>query len=466
MATSNKKTIAPAPVTHGGTRASQISTFQQLRRTVMSTMLFEKNFYESGEEVHERIKNLVPKVSADKVANLAIAARTLGHLRHVPLALVREMARLPTHRHLVADTLYQIINRADELSEFVSIYWKDGKQPLSAQVKKGLAKAFTKFDEYALAKYNRDKDVTLKDVLFMCHAIPKDAEQAALWKRLINDELKTPDTWEVELSQSTNKWASWVRLIDEKKLGGLATLRNLRNMNDASVDRDTIRKAIAQANYSQVLPFRFIAAANHNPKFEPELEKAMLSTLEAGSKLPGRTVLVLDISGSMGASLSSKSEMTRYDAACALGIILREVCEDVVIYATAGNDGSRKHATDVVAPRRGFALRDAVKAMNRTLGGGGIFMSQCVDYIYKAEGLDKQGAIVPDRLIVLTDEQDTSGTKLNPDQTNAFGKKNYLINIASDKNGIGYGKWTHIDGFSESMVKFILDLEKLETESE
>ena len=41
--------------------------------------------------------------------------------------------------------------RADELAEFVAIYWAQGRQPLSAQVKKGLASAFGKFDEYALA---------------------------------------------------------------------------------------------------------------------------------------------------------------------------------------------------------------------------------------------------------------------------------------------------------------------------
>ena len=76
-------------------------------------------------------------------------------LRHAPLLLVREMARHATHRALVAETLAAVIQRADELAEFVAIYWKDGRVPLSAQVKKGLAAAFPKFDEYALAKYDR-----------------------------------------------------------------------------------------------------------------------------------------------------------------------------------------------------------------------------------------------------------------------------------------------------------------------
>src|ERR1051325_7540236 len=117
-------------------------------------------------------------------------------LRHVPLLLVRVMARHKTHRHLVGDTLARVIQRADELSEFVAIYWKDGRVPLSGQVKKGLAAAFPKFDEYALAKYNRPGPIKLRDVLFLAHAKPRDAAQAEAWKRLVEGQLTTPDTWE------------------------------------------------------------------------------------------------------------------------------------------------------------------------------------------------------------------------------------------------------------------------------
>ena len=163
-------------------------------------MLWENEFYEEGVSIAGRIRELVPKVEAPKVAALAVEARTNMKLRHVPLLLVREMARHATHRSLVAETLVSVIQRADELAEFVAIYWADGRAPLSAQVKKGLAAAFTRFDEYALAKYDRAGAVRLRDVLFLCHAKPVDAAQAALWKRLIAGELATPDTWEVALS--------------------------------------------------------------------------------------------------------------------------------------------------------------------------------------------------------------------------------------------------------------------------
>ena len=164
--------------THEGGKAVATNAEQELRRTLLTCLLFEGTFYESGVGIAERIADLVPKVAPEKVADLAVEARERQHLRHAPLWLVRELAR-HGNGTLVADTLPRIIQRADELSEFVALYWKDGKRPLSAGVKRGLARAFPKFGAYALAKYDRAKSVRLRDVLFLCHAKPKDDEQAA-----------------------------------------------------------------------------------------------------------------------------------------------------------------------------------------------------------------------------------------------------------------------------------------------
>lgn len=166
------------PRTHEGTPARHISPELQLRRSVLACLLWEKQFYEDGVEIAQRITQLVPKVAAETVAALAVEARAQMKLRHAPLLLVREMARHQTHRRLVADTLASVIQRADELTEFVAIYWMDGRVPLSGQVKKGLAAAFPRFDEYALAKYDRGGPVKLRDVLFLSHAKPRDAAQA------------------------------------------------------------------------------------------------------------------------------------------------------------------------------------------------------------------------------------------------------------------------------------------------
>jgi hypothetical protein len=414
--------------THEGAPARHIPAEQELRRSVLACMLWEDQFYEDGVAIAGRIRELTPKVAPEKVAALAVEARTGMKLRHAPLLLVREMARLATHRHLVAETLARVIQRADELSEFVALYWSEGKQPLSAQVKKGLAAAFTRFDEYALAKYNRASPVKLRDVLFLCHAKPVDAAQGELWKRLVAGELATPDTWEVALSAGADKREAWERLLRENKLGALALLRNLRNMAEARVDESLIAEGLGRMKTERVLPFRFIAAARYAPQWEPGLEKAMLRSLEGQTRLPGKTVLMVDVSGSMDAPLSRRSEMRRNDAAYGLAVLLREIAEKVSIYTFSDN-------LVRVPARQGFALRDALNASQPHNG----------TYLGKALGEIDESY---DRLIVITDEQSHDSVP----HPKALG---YVINVASFQNGVGYGKWVHIDGWSDSVIEYI-----------
>src|SRR5262245_5369793 len=175
-----------------------------------------------------------------------------------------------------ANTVARVIQRADELTELVAVYWRNGRRPLSAQLKKGLARAFEKFDAYQLAKYDRPGPVRLRDVLFLVHAKPKAAEQAETWSKLAEKELDSPDTWEVALSGGADKRDSFQRLISEGKLGYLALLRNLRNMGEAGVDEGLVRKAIRDRKGAQrVLPFRFVAAARAAPMFDGALDKAL-----------------------------------------------------------------------------------------------------------------------------------------------------------------------------------------------
>jgi len=437
MARINKK---PATIyTHEGAKAQRIDAEKQLRRSVMSCLLWESQFYESGEDIASRISNVIPLVAPGKVAEIAIEAREKMKLRHVPLLIVREMSRLDSHKYLVATALKRVIQRADELAEFVSIYWKDKRQPLSAQVKKGLAAAFCKFNEYALAKYNRDNAVKLRDVLFLSHAKPKDQAQAELWKRLVNNQLVVPDTWEVALSAGDNKREVWERLITEGKLGGLALLRNLRNMKLAQVSEEVIFSGFRNMNSDRILPFRFIAAAKYAPQWEPQIEEAMLRCLENKQKLLGKTALVIDGSGSMfGTPISARSEIDRFEAAAALAILAMELCERATVVVFSNN-------AKLVPSRRGFALRDALYAQaerSMTNTQSGIMRAAQEGY---------------DRIIVLTDEQSHQAVH-NP----LIGTKAYMINVASYQNGIGYSKWTHIDGWSEAVLDYIISSEQQE----
>lgn len=443
------KSVFPTPrFTHEGAVAYSTSAEQDLRRSVMACLLWEDTFYESGEEIAARIAKLVKMVAPEKVADIALQARTSMKLRHVPLLLVVEMAKLDTHRHLVSRTAQAVIQRADELAEILSIYAKGRKgqkklNKLSKQLQKGIAGAFKKFDEYALAKYNQDNEIKLRDVLFLTHAKPeggKRGAQAKLWKKLIDGKLETPDTWEVAISAAQGDKEktkeAWTRLLVENKLGALAVLRNLRNMTQAGVPNELIRQAILNMNTERVLPFRFISAARIMPQFEGELEQVMLKSLEGTPKLPGKTVIVVDNSGSMyGTKVSSKSDLDRADAAGALAILVREVCERAVVI-------SFSDAPKLVPARRGFEL---VKAIQNATSHNSTMTDSALRFAAN-EGYD--------RIIVITDEQ--SHQKITSPAGLA---KGYFINVASYQNGIGYGPWTHVDGWSESVLQYIVTAE-------
>lgn len=442
--------------THEGAPASpDPKPIEMLRRSVLACMLWEDQFYEDGVAIAERIKTLARQVPVKDLAALCVEARTLANLRHVPLLLLTvliERARgTGNQSYLVAGAIANTIQRADELAELVALYWKDGKRPLSKQMKLGLARAFTKFDAYALAKYDRAEAIRLRDVLFMVHAKPIHAEQAAMWKQLVDGTLPTPDTWEVGLSAGDNKRETFERLLRDGHMGYLALLRNLRNMEQAGVDRALIVSALlARKGAHRVLPFRYVAAAKAAPTYEAAIDEAFVQSLRQAPKLPGKTVVVLDVSGSMySGAVSAKSDMDRAYAACALGAILRERCEDARIYATAGDDGRRVHATQLVPARHGMALVDAIYGMCHPLGGGGIFLNQVCKFLAEKEG-------TADRMIVITDEADCGNARGDsPLDAVPIAPRAYMLNVASYRNGIGYGKWTHITGFSEAVVAFI-----------
>lgn len=448
-------------LTHEGGRAARTTPVQQLRRSVLSCMLFENEFYEDGKAIADRIREEAQAVSPSVLAELALEARSRFNLRHVPLYLTALLAQRAAGTSLVSETVRDVIQRADELSEFLAIYAQANgvtpdkiKPKLSNQVRKGLAAAFGKFNAYALGKYNRDAAIKLRDVLFLCHAKPRDAEQAALWQKLIDGSLESPDTWEVSLSGGADKRETFERLIREGKLGYLALLRNLRNMDQAGVEFGLVRDAIiARKGAERVLPFRYVAAARAAPVYEPALDVALCATIAAMSALEGRTVVLVDVSASMDAKLSAKSDMTRMDAAATLASMINAQQLRVFTFS----DGVVE-----VPPRRGMAGVDAVRN-SQVHHGTRLF-----------EAVAAVNRDVPhDRLIVITDEQATGGIRgwgfgigryetALTSMPDPVCENAYVINVASNQNGVGYGKWVHIDGFSEQVLRWITEYEGAE----
>ena len=256
----NKPAVVTPTFTHeGGQAFAHMTPIQALRRSVLSCLLWEDEFYESGQSIAERIAELCAQVPVSAICALAYEARSKFHLRHVPLLLLTQACKYGSGNALVSKTITETIQRADELAELVAIYWKHNAvkpakslqdfalsakhAPLSKQLRLGLAAAFLKFTEYDFAKYNRKNEVKLRDVLRLCHAKPESPDQAALFKHINEDTLQTPDTWEVALSGGADKKETFERLLAEGKLGYLALLRNLRNMEQVGCDMQQIGRA-------------------------------------------------------------------------------------------------------------------------------------------------------------------------------------------------------------------------------
>ena len=130
MSKSNKKVInqnkidVELPHTHGGADSQEISAYKELRRSLMTCMLWENNFYENGNDVAQRIAQLVPQA-----------------------------------------------------------------------VRRGLAAAFQKFNEYSLAKWDGNNAIKLRDVMFLVHPKPRDRKESKLFERIANRTLSGRLFW-------------------------------------------------------------------------------------------------------------------------------------------------------------------------------------------------------------------------------------------------------------------------------
>ena len=419
--------------THENAPAVSVSIENQLRRSVMSCMLFEKEFYEDGVSIATRIQDLAAKLPVQTVADLAIEVREKMNLRHVSLWLVIAVI----NKRLGADfdtasLIERVCKRADEPGELLSLYWSNGRKTIPAAMKKGLARAMQKFDTYQLAKYNRKTEISMKDVLRLVHPKPANNDISNRFGKLLNDNLESPDTWEVGLSSGADKKDTFERLLADGKLNYMALLRNLRNMDSANVDPDLIRDAIlARKGAHNVLPFRYVAAARAAPRFEPELDQALMNSINETPQLDGETIILVDVSGSMGHTLSEKSDLSRMDAAATLASII------------GGKIRVFTFSEEVVevAPRRGMSGVSAIKQSQPHRG------------TYLGAAVKEVSAYKHDRIIVITDEQ-SHDTVAGPSV-----EKAYMINVGSSERAIGFGNWTRISGFSERVLEWIREKE-------
>lgn len=427
----------PTKFTHEGAPARHIDPVAHLRRLCMSSLLWERQFYVDGQEIAEGIRQAAASLPVQTVADIAVEARQRQNLRHLPLYLMALLSSRealgPGAKEGLHLRIAEVIERADELAEIITIWCEvNGISPkdikrLPAQLKKGIAAAFGKFDAYQLTKYDRANAITLLDVARMVHPQHTDAIGG-----LVKGTLSAPDTWEVALSSGSDKRETWERLIREGRLGYLALLRNLRNMDDAGVDKALAKDAIRERKGARrVLPFRYVAAARHAPWAASALNDALVASVGEMPPFDGVTLILVDVSGSMRDRLSSNSDMNRMDAAAALA----------AVWPGESRVFSFSHGVVECPAYRGLPMIDGV--INSQQHGG----------TYLGAAVSEMNKLPHDRLVVITDEQSHDRVP-EPVRSPA-----YMINVASYKNGVGYGRWTHIDGWSENVLRFMHEME-------
>lgn len=428
------------PRTHEGGRAEMhVPPVKELERTVLSCLLWEDNFYEKGSDVGQRIADLCAKIDNETIFDLAYKARHTYGLRHAPLWLLVQVARKGKSQTGLAGAIAKTIRRPDEMTELLSLYWKDGRVAIPAQMKKGLARAFGRFSEFQLSKWDREDKIKLRDVMFLSHPKPKDEAQAALFKKVAARELETPDTWEVALSAGKDKKETWERLLAERKLGIMALLMNLRNMKQAGVSLALASEALKQVDKGLAFPYRFVTAAQHAPWLAAELSDAMLERIHQMPKLRGETHVIVDVSGSMDSALSGRGDTLRLDAAASIAVCARELCENVRVFTFSDMLVEVKNV-------RGLPLVDAIKGSQPFRG----------TYLARSLTTLKQNGWIPDRLIVITDEQSHDGNIA------CYARRNgYILNVAPYKNGLeskSHG-WTRVNGWSDRLLEWIAAME-------
>lgn len=367
---------------HEGAKAYKLSPEMELYTAVVTWSLND-SFYEKDETRLERLRALIIQCSPVFVGKLAVYARTKMYMRSAPLVLVTELAKIHSGDDLVARVADGVIGRADEITELLACYemlnGRTGAKKLnrlSKQMQKGLSVAFNRFDEYQFAKYNRDGAIKMRDALFLVHPRAKDDAQQQLFNKIAGDTLQTPYTWETELSalgragfdsdeaKALAFRAKWEELIDSNKLGYMAMLRNLRNIQEAGVSYAHFKKVcdrLADADEvakAKQFPFRYLAAyrelmAQDTPAtrlvkkltnlvqghkgYTGELLDALENAVKASAaNIKGfdhetRVLLACDVSGSMQTPISAKSKILLYDIGLMLAMLLQSRCKNVEV---------------------------------------------------------------------------------------------------------------------------------------
>jgi hypothetical protein len=385
----------------------------------------EDSFYETADRRLERLRPLIAEVAVKDgawIQGLVGWLRATANLRSMPVAIAAEAvhARLDAgvtggNREIVAAS----IGRIDEPGEFLAYWHARFGRNVPSSVKRGLGDVVTsRLNEFTWLKWRGKGErgnFGLADVLNVVHPKPVDAKQEALFGAVIAQAYgREADLTGLPLAAAraafmaldTNAKRAFVTgdgAVERMRAAGLthevvagvlgrldatvweslvptmgyqALLMNLRRIAEAGVSDATLAAINArlrdpeQVKQSRMYPMRFLSAYRNAPlEFAGALERAANATLENIPALSGRTLVLVDRSGSMQGSLSQRGSLTRVDAANVFGaaLALRGEAVDLVAFGTSSKvlpfrkGDSLLRLADSRADMGGTATRDAVK---------------------------------------------------------------------------------------------------------
>jgi len=315
---------------------------------------FNDGYYEWANERLERIKNLIELLSETNpefLFWLAEKVRKEYNMRTTSHILIAEISQALKWKDFnIASFVSDSIERVDDMTEILSYLlpeWKKNKKArawyLTHWLLKWIWRAFHKFDEYQLAKYDRKWLVNLKDVIRLSHI-----KWDLVWK-VLNDELVTPDTWEVLVSAISKEdleyvpkvFNIWKKLQEEKKLPYMALLKNLRNImyicdkyasydnsiEDSKEQAEVLMSSILEylqnekaVENSKQLPFRYLVAYKEIREIPSRFTVEILKAIENAAtfsiknmKIDWTIAVFADVSWSMQERIAPKSSIMMLD---------------------------------------------------------------------------------------------------------------------------------------------------------
>lgn len=453
------KTASIRTTNKSGHAAYSMTDKAKLVTQVLTSFFDERKFY--GDNTPEMIDTINRVIKADPafVAHLAVFARREFNMRSVAHVLTAMLAKAPEGKPYVRAVVDGVCVRGDDATEIMSCYLSRFGKPIPNALKRGLADVLKRFDAYTLAKYKGSgKAVKMRDLLCLCHPKPANDAQAALWKSVIDGTIQPPVTWETELSANGNNRETWERLIDSNKVGYMALLRNLRNIVNAG-PRNIYKvwakiENPAAIRKSGQLPFRFLSAykelENAGSLALDTLENAVDHAADNLRKIPGTTVIAVDVSGSMHTAISANSKIRCCEIGMMLGLLANRLCENA-IFVTFNN------SLNVIPVSKRSGILYACTHEARATGGTN--MALPFNYMIKNH-------VYADRVLMISDNECNSrwwgGNPVQriADEYRKLSGRDIWVH-AVDLMGYGtqqfYGPKTNvISGWSEKVLDFIM----------